>query len=251
MSKHFITLALVLFSQLPVYGASPYNQTRSLVETWVQTKKLVAQLKADWKEENEILNQSITALEREVSSVESAMGAVDKDLTQADKEFETATQEKDSLTQFGDRLKSLLAKLEQSVISLNRRLPAGLQQSVSSMINRIPEDPENTKVSLSSRMVNVVGFINEVNKFNGSISVSSELRQNESGAELQVKVLYVGLAQAYFSSPDGSFAGIGLPGGEGWEWSNQPSMAPAIQQAIEIYEGSAPAAFVELPMTIR
>ena len=134
MSKHFITLALVLFSQLPVYGASPYNQTRSLVEKWVQTKKLVAQLKADWKEENEILNQSITALEREVSSVESAMGAVDKDLTQADKEFETATQEKDSLTQFGDRLKSLLAKLEQSVISLNRRLPAGLQQSVSSMI---------------------------------------------------------------------------------------------------------------------
>ena len=78
MSKHFITLALVLFSQLPVYGASPYNQTRSLVEKWVQTKKLVAQLKADWKEENEILNQSITALEREVSSVESAMGAVDK-----------------------------------------------------------------------------------------------------------------------------------------------------------------------------
>ncbi len=251
MIKPIIILVFLLASQLAVLGASAHSQTRSVVEKWVQTKKLVAQLKADWKEEREILNQSIAAFEREIAAVKSAIQGVDADQSQADIEFDEVSQEKNKLTQFGDRLKSLLAKLEQSIISLNRRLPAGLQQSVSSMINRIPEDPENTKVSLSSRMVNVVGFINEVNKFNGSISVSSELRQNESGAELQVKVLYVGLAQAYFSSPDGSFAGIGLPGGEGWEWSNQPSMAPAIQQAIEIYEGSAPAAFVELPMTIR
>ncbi len=251
MIKPIIILVFLLASQLAVLGASAHSQTRSVVEKWVQTKKLVAQLKADWKEEREILNHSIAAFEREIAAVKSAIQGVDADQSQADIEFDEVSQEKNKLTQFGDRLKSLLAKLEQSIISLNRRLPAGLQQSVSSMINRIPEDPENTKVSLSSRMVNVVGFINEVNKFNGSISVSSELRQNESGAELQVKVLYVGLAQAYFSSPDGSFAGIGLPGGEGWEWSNQPSMAPAIQQAIEIYEGSAPAAFVELPMTIR
>ena len=126
-----------------------------------------------------------------------------------------------------------------------------LQQAVATMISRIPEDPNQTKVSLSARMVNVVGFINEVNKYNGSISVVSELRRNESGSELQVKVIYVGLAQAYFSSPDGSFAGMGIPGDNGWEWSEQPSLAPAIQQAIAIYEGSAPAAFVDLPMTIR
>ena len=110
------------------------------------------------------------------------MGAVDKDLTQADKEFETATQEKILLLNLVIVSNRYLPSWSSQVISLNRRLPAGLQQSVSSMINRIPEDPENTKVSLSSRMVNVVGFINEVNKFNGSISVSSELRQNESGA---------------------------------------------------------------------
>ncbi|MGA1016299.1 MAG: DUF3450 family protein [Limisphaerales bacterium] len=251
MIKPVITLAVLLASQMAVLGASAHSQTRSLVEKWVQAKKLVAELKADWKEEREILNQSIAALERELATVKTAIQGADADQSQADKEFEEVSQEKSNLTQFGDRLKALLADLERSVIALNSRLPVGLQQAVATMISRIPEDPNQTKVSLSARMVNVVGFINEVNKYNGSISVVSELRRNESGSELQVKVIYVGLAQAYFSSPDGSFAGMGIPGDNGWEWSEQPSLAPAIQQAIAIYEGSAPAAFVDLPMTIR
>ena len=53
----------------------------------------------------------------------------------------------------------------------------------------------------------------------------SELRKNQSGAEVQAQVIYVGLAQAYFVDPSGEFAGVGSPGEDGWKWSIKPELA--------------------------
>lgn len=235
----------------PLLAQSPIKETRNLVEKWVEARQLTSQLKSDWLVEKEVLEQSIAAFEGELSSLDAQMEKVDTGKTQVSTEFETVNKEKDSLTTYSGRLKEEVARLEGRLKQLATQLPIGVRERISPLLDRIPENPTETKLSVSTRMQNVLGVINEVDKFNGSVTVVSELRKNNEGADVQVQVLYVGLAQAYFSDPTGAFAGTGSPGATGWDWSIQPKLGEKILNAINIYLGSQPAAFVNLPFQLK
>ncbi len=232
-------------------GQSPLSETRTVVEKWVEARQLKSQLEADWQVEKEILSQSIEAYERELASTEAQISKVDTGQTQVAEEFESTTQEKDSLVQYIDRLKEEVSRLESKLTQLSKLLPLAVKDRISPLLDRIPENPAETKLSVSTRMQNLLGVINEVDKFNGSVSVVSELRKNQTGAEVQAQVIYIGLAQAYFVDPSGEFAGTGSPGADGWQWKIQPELATKIQDAIDIYKGGKPAAFVGLPVQIK
>ena len=79
----------------------------------------------------------------------------------------------------------------------------------------------------------------------------SMLSVNESGAEVQTRVLYVGLSRAYFVDKTGAFCGVGTSSSSGWEWTIQPELGVAIQKVIGVYENSEPATFVSLPVTVK
>jgi len=64
-------------------------------------------------------------------------------------------------------------------------------------------------------------------------------------------VLYLGLAEGWFVSPDGKFAGFGKPGPDGWKWTQQDALAPLVKRAIAINENTEAAAFVELPASVN
>lgn len=252
-------MALAKYTQLivfciaasPVLAQSPIKETRNLVEKWVEARQLTSQLKAEWRVEKEVLEQSITAFEGELSSLDAQMEKVDTGKSQVSTEFETVSAEKEALTAYSGRLKEEVARLEGRLNQLAMQLPVGVRDRISPLLDRIPENPEETKLSISTRMQNVLGVINEVDKFNGGVTVVSELRKNDAGADVQVQVLYVGLAQAYYSDPTGAFAGTGTPGASGWDWSIQPELGEKILNAINIYQGSQPAAFVNLPFQLK
>jgi hypothetical protein len=96
-----------------------------------------------------------------------------------------------------------------------------------------------------------VGLINEVDKFNAAVTVVSQVQKNPAGAEVQVETVYLGLAQAFFVDKAGEYAGVGVPGPDGWQWTPKPELAGRIQKSIAMYKNAAPAAFVSLPVTIR
>jgi hypothetical protein len=58
--------------------------------------------------------------------------------------------------------------------------------------------------------------LNEVNKFNREITVSSEVLTLSGGASAEVTALYVGIGKAYYVSRNGSAAGIGTASPDGW-----------------------------------
>lgn len=241
----------LVFAATHVFGESPLQKTRSSVEKWVEARQLRSKLESDWQVEKGVLSQSIDAYERELTSTEVQISKVDTGQTQVSDEFDATTKDKHSLTQYIDHLKEEVSRLESKVTHLSELLPLAVAQRISPLLDRIPENPSETKLSISTRMQNLLGVINEVDKFNGGVSVVSELRKNQSGAEVQAQVIYVGLAQAYFVDPSGEFAGTGIPGENGWQWSIQPELAPKIQTAIDIYKGSKPAAFVGLPLQLK
>ena len=252
--RQFIHLPVVLLVVLvasPAWTQSPLVETRNTVEKWVEARQLRSTLEVDWQIEKEILSQSIEAYESELTSTEAQISKVDTGRGQVEEEFDSITSEKRSLIEYMDRLKGEVSRLESKLKQLSKLLPLAVSDRISPLLDRIPEVPLETKLSISTRMQNLLGVINEVDKFNGGVSVVSELRKNQSGAEVQAQVIYVGLAQAYFVDPSGEFAGVGSPGEDGWKWSIKPELAAKIQQAIDIYQGGKPAAFVELPIELN
>lgn len=230
---------------------SVLDSTRSVVEKWVETRKMIAEARSDWAVEKEILGQSVAAFERELDSLEQRMEQVDSGSGQTDKELLEVQREKEALERAGDELKSALGKLEGRLRGLAPRLPAPVAEKIAPFFNRIPKDAENTKSNLSLRLQNIVGILDELDKFNGGLTVVSELRKTDSGAEVQTRVLYLGLGQAYFVDKTGEFCGYGVPSSAGWTWRVQKELGPAIAKAIGVYENSEPAAFVDLPVVVR
>jgi Protein of unknown function (DUF3450) len=69
------------------------------------------------------------------------------------------------------------------------------------------------------------------------------------GKPAEVKVIYVGLAQAYYVSASGE-AGIGRPSPEGWQWEPSKAIADDVSNALEILQGKQSPAFVPLPVKL-
>ena len=210
LSRRLTFLLILLAAQVAV-AQSSLTETRTAVEKWVEVRQLISTLETGWQVEKEVLSQSIAAYEREIASTDALIAKVDTGQTQVVKESESTLKEKKTLIQFTDRLKEEMSRLEFRLINLAKLLPLAVVDRISPLLDRIPKTPSETKLSIPTRMQNLLGVINEVDKFNGSVTVVSELRENPSGAEVQAEVIYIGLAQAYFVDPSVEFAGVGIP----------------------------------------
>lgn len=227
--------------------------TRTAMEKWVETRRMISRVKSDWAAERETLQQTVELFEKDLANFQELIGGVETGSQQVDKERAEQETRKQELVQAGERLQELLALLESKVIVLAKRLPPPLTElpDFGKLVSRIPVDPVATKLPVSARLQTLVAILNEADKFNGAINVVPEIRQVEGGAEVQVKTLYLGLGQAWYVDPSGKYAGTGTPGTAGWDWTASPALAARITKAIAVYENAQPAAFVSLPAKIQ
>jgi hypothetical protein len=227
------------------------DSTRSTVAKWVETQQIISKEKKDWQLGKEVLLQRISLIENEIASLEEKIAETRGGIDDADgKRHELAsrnTQLKSASASLYDRI----GPLEEKARQLLATLPEPLRKRVEPLSQRIPDDPSDTEVSLSERFQNVVGVLNEVNKFNRDVSVTNELRRLPDGSMAEVTVVYVGLGQAYYVTSGGDGAGVGHPTEQGWEWTAANHLAPEIRQTVEILENVQPPAFVPLPVEIR
>lgn len=244
-------LAAVLLAAGPIWAETPLHETRSTLEKWVETRQLISRTKSDWQSDKEMLQQTADLLERELKMLDEQFGKLGTNHTQVDKERLQAEALLLASNQGLDQARQFAAALEGKIQQLVPRLPAPLQDILKPMLNRIPKDPASTQAPPTERMQVVVGILNELDKFNNAVSVFSEKQKNEKGEEVAVETLYVGLGAAYFVNDSANFAGTGTAGPNGWVWTPQPGIAPAIREAIQIYRNERSARFVALPVTIR
>ena len=140
--------------------------------------------------------------------------------------------------------------MEGEIRLLFRALPEPIQTKLQPLYQRIPEDTAKTRVSAAERFQNVLGILNELNKTNNEITVSYEVHHLADGKPSEVKVLYVGLAQAYYVSARGE-GGVGRPTGDGWKWEPSKAVASEVLTALEILEGKRSPDFVRLPVKLQ
>lgn len=231
-------------------GRSPVAQTKETLAKWVETRQLIAKSRTDWEADREVLSQTAKLLEKELARVEEQFSKTGGGSAQVEKESRELAKEKEVLLRAQQKAAGLLPQLEASISKLSKSLPSPLLSRVDELIKRLPTDPQATQAPLLHRMQTIVGLLNEIEKFNNTISVHSEIQKNAKGEEVQVKAMYLGLGQAYWVDKAGR-AGVGLPGEQGWVWRESADLAERIRQAIAVQESSQPATFVSLPVTVK
>ena len=256
MNSIHTTIAFALFSACfgtAIAQTTPtrMEEVRANIDKWVETRQLLAKTRSEWAADQETLRQSIALIEKEVKLIDDRIAQTQETASQADRDRLVLSEENERLSKAATVVQTVLADLERQTTHLAAGLPLPLQDRVMPLLKRIPNQPDQTRLSISERMQNIVGILSEVDKFNNAISLFTELRKNSADTEVQVKTLYVGLGVAFFADKNGEYGGVGVPSGGSWEWTSRPEIASDIARAIAIYENTETAQFVKLPATVK
>lgn len=250
-----IVLVVCAFGWLNPSAAGSENAgieaTRTSFDKWVELQETVARDQRDWAVEKEFLAEEIRLLREEIAALKEKSARLSETTAKTEAEVAKAEAETKSLKEASALVVAELPKVEAELRRLAAYFPAPLLEQVEPLMNRLPRDAANVKAGPAERLQTVVGLMSQVDRFNGSFTVASELRKSPAGTEVQVRTLYLGLAQAWFVSPDRKFAGFGKPGGSGWEWTPANELANAIERGIAVQENTGAAEYVALPVSIK
>lgn len=231
-------------------AAVSVETVRTFLSKWVETEQLAARERREAVQSKDILVARVEVLKE-------GMVAMSEKLAQAEEKFAQAQKQKaDATAQLGQnsaavaQLAADVSGLEASLRALHPRLPPPLIEKIRTLYERMPAETNNVRVSIAERCQNVLGVLNEINKFNSDIVMVYDVRNLSDGKPSEVTCVYVGLGQAYSISPLGE-AAVGRPGPQGWTWTPAPDSAEAITLTLEILKNKAKPMFVPLPVELE
>ena len=231
-------------------GASALGETRTTLEQWVQTHQLLSRTRADWAKDKDLLEQTHALFQRELKTLEEQVTRLETNQVAMGGE-RTAAGAQDILFRAAlDGVRGPLAQVETRLKALEPVFPPVLRTTLQPLLNRLPATSHPTNVTVAARLRAVLTLLSEIDKFNGTLTLAEETRPGPQGKAVAVDVLYAGLAQAWFVDKTASFAGVGVPGPAGWNWTPRPEVAAAVARAIRVYRNELPAAFVALPLEL-
>ena len=250
--KHLLSVALgACLAALPLSAQTDLEATRNVLDQWVQTRQITSKEKSDWRLEQSILTDTQKLLSSELTRLDASLEELNSSATAADEDRAKLAATKEAMTEASAVIEGSIAELETQIQAIVNTLPTPLIEKIKPLIRRLPDDPENTKLSLGERVQNIVGILSQADKFNGTITQTSESRELDGGKVVEVRTLYWGLAMAYYVDTAGEYAGIGFPGKDGWEWPQIEGAGPQIKKLLDVYEGSEEIQFVEVPARIN
>ena len=246
------SLAFCLTSGSVFAQDSKFEEARTHIEKWVQTRQLIAKRNADWRVERESIGQTIGLLQREIDLLKEAIDKSEQVDSESDAEKKRITLSLEDLKKANKVVDAALWGMERQALALMALFPDPLKDRTSNVRSRIPLEKKDLRGrSAAERMQNVVAMLNEADRFNSAITLAIEVRKDAEGKDRQVQALYLGLGHAYYSDQGGSFAGVGVPGETDWTWEEKPELGSTIRKVIDIYENERSAEFVPVPVNIK
>jgi hypothetical protein len=220
---------------------------KDLLTKWIETRQLVSKERADWRTGKSLLEDRIDMLQRQIEVLGERTKEAEAGIGEADDKLGDLTDRNDALKAATDGLGDSIARLEARLRGLLDRVPDPLSDRVRPLSQRMPDPDKEIKMSLSERFQNVIGVLNEINKFSREITVASEVRELEGEAGAEVSVVYLGLGQAYYTNVKGGLGGVGRPGDQGWEWIPRDELSELVADVIAIHRNEKPAGYILLP----
>ena len=232
--------------------APSLDTTRTTLEKWVETRKLISSERREMRLGLELLGERKELVEMQIKSIRASTQEQLDQVAESTEKFETLTEQNGELNEATASLEERIVELEARTRALLAKMPKLVQERVSDFSKLLPEDAEKAKErGLSQRYQAVIAVLTNINKFNREITVDNETRTMADGTTVNVRTLYIGIGQAYYVSGNGAYAGIGTMGADGWTWTPSNESAERIARAIRIFENEEVAAFVQLPLRIE
>jgi FtsZ-binding cell division protein ZapB len=231
--------------------AETVDNTREALRQWVEVRRVISKEKQDARLSKEILNERISLVQHEIDALREKIDEAEKSIAEADTKRQQMIDENEKLKAVSDSLTIAVDALEARCKKLLARLPDPIRDRVKPLSQRFPENPAESKLAMSQRFQNVIGVLNEINKFNREITVTSEVRALPDGTSTEVTALYIGIGQGYYVNAKGDIAGVGAADGSGWTWTLANEAGPRIVSAIAILKNEQVATFVDLPITLH
>lgn len=223
---------------------------RDILEKWMEARRLISETRQEWKVARQLMAERYELMQKEVEVLKEKKVQAEKDIGDGDKKLAELTEQNEELKSSTAGLKDTVAALESKLVTIVASAPVPIQERVRPLSQRIPAASQETKLSLSERFQNIIGIMNELNKFNKEILVTSEVRDLSDGTKAEVSVMYLGLGQAYYCN-QGGIAGVGYGGSNGWIWAQSNSIAQAVADAMAVYRNEKAAAYMMLPLEVQ
>jgi F0F1-type ATP synthase membrane subunit b/b' len=226
--------------------------TRETLTKWVETKQLISKEKSEWASGKDILEDRVRLAEAETTTVRDKLKEISSAVAEAQKKRDELAAQNDKLKATAEKSKAMVIAAEKKLRPLLPQLPEPLREKLKPIIARFPEDSEKSTASMAERLQNVLGILDQASAFNSTVASVKELRTFPDGTRAEVTTVYLGLSQAYYTNREGTLAGIGHPGPDGWVWKPDNANGKKILLAVHILEGKEKGAtFIDLPVKIQ
>lgn len=233
-------------------GVTGVDEFRARMEKWVEARKLISEEKSDWEVDRESLEATRDLLRQQKATLTASIAELEETSTAADEERRELLLQRGELQRARGVLADRIRSMEEEVLAIVPQLPAPLQEKLEPLLVQIPKDPESSPSQLGQRLMNVLGVLSQTEKFNGAATLVAETRALDAEQKVQVRTLYWGLGQAVYVDGQGVHAGVGRPGPDGWEFSEQPDFARDAKLLLDVYEGNVDViGFVKIPVAIQ
>lgn len=229
---------------LSLVQSATVEHVQETIEQWVDTTQVIEETRREWVEQQRLLVHEAKLLKLELEELEERHSQLQKVNAKSNEDSVSANSDK-------ARYSSLLDLFEESARGLESRLmrlyPAFPQPLKDQLAVVVPSREKLASLNVSERLRYLITILSEADKFNRDLTFVHEARMVE-GKELQMKVLYWGLAAAYAIDWEGGVAQIGRPSADGWIWEDRSEFSEQIQKLIEVQQASTDAAFVTVPV---
>lgn len=243
--------ALVLAPRV-ASAESTVSDFRTRTEKWIETRQIISEERADWEVEEDSLRATRDLLRKQKTALEEQIADLEKTSSFADEERRDLLLARGDHQRAGRALEERIRSMEEQVRALAPQLPEPLHRKLEPLLVQIPTDPDNTRQTLGARLMNVLGVLAQTEKWNSTATFVGETRAVSEDQRIAIRTLYWGLGQAFYVDTEGTTAGIGRPGPDGWVFVEQPEIADPARRLLDIYEGNVDAIeFVNLPIEVQ
>lgn len=146
----------------------------------------------------------------------------------------------------GDELAAGLERLEANLRNQIPAMPPPLRVAV---VQQLTPDPRAAnRASQALRLHRLSMALRVIDRFHREQHIISETRRLDDGREIEIQVVYLGLAQAYFSDVTGNHAGTGGVRNGSWQWQTRPELGARIRQLFARYQADDSTKLTPLPL---
>jgi hypothetical protein len=216
----------------------------------IKLKVVASSENAEWIEEKESLKNRMILLEKELAQLKTLLGSAGENETESSDRRTALINEESILKAAAVELRQSLNGLENALLQLSAYFPPPLLATTQDYRQRLRD--RSLSRHNRDRLKDLLAVLLEAEKFQRSISTDREWRMFRNKREIEVRVIYFGLGQAFYVGEGNQEAGIGYPEAQGWRWEPRTGIAKTVRKAIEILEDHPEQAhFQSLPVKLR